>query len=58
MMDGILEHSRARVIEEIDRLNQRVEGLFGLPTEGGGEYAGEKGAKQEAPKTGMGGVIG
>lgn len=28
MMDGILEHSRSRVVEEIERLNQRMESLF------------------------------
>lgn len=57
-MDGILEHSRARVIEEIEKLNQRVEGLFGVPQEGGSEYTGEKGRKPETQKPGIGGVIG
>jgi hypothetical protein len=37
MMDGILEHSRSRVVEEIGRLNQRMESLF-QAVPGGGEH--------------------
>ncbi|KAI9632329.1 uncharacterized protein MKK02DRAFT_40632 [Dioszegia hungarica] len=37
MMDGILEHSRSRVVEEIERLNQRMESLF-QAVPGGGEH--------------------
>lgn len=51
MMDGILEHSRARVIEEIDKLNQRVEGMFSASSSGGSE-------KKPAVKAGTGGIGG
>jgi hypothetical protein len=55
MMDGILEHSRSRVIEEIERLNQRVESLF-HGTEG--ERAAEVKAAPRKGSPGLGGVIG